>query len=78
MHCRRPFFNAMALRHMMIGRAKGQFEPWQAYEDTESEKGFVNFLNEVRGFARRHKLESSAAAGNPAIDVDQVRQHAES
>ena len=71
-----PLFKVTALRQLMIGRAKDNFESWMGDEDSDTESGFNNILNKVRDFARRRKLDTDAAKGSSNMAVDEVGESA--
>ncbi len=72
-----PVFKINALRVLMIGKAKKYFDLWEADRDpTDAAKTHEEFLNRVKDYARRRKLDSSAKEkmqhGGDPMDVGAV------
>ena len=55
-----PVFKINALRMLMIGKAKEDFDLWEADRDpADAAKTCEELLNRVKDYARRRKLDSS-------------------
>ena len=64
-----------ALKMLMIGRAKGQFEIWEESVRDDDEGTWADLLNRVQDYATRRRLEANLK-GNNSMDVDEVGGYA--
>ena len=65
-----PLYKVIALKKLMVGRAKEHFDLWEAEHKQEPDCGFARILDKVRDFSRKARLESSATDKKNDDDVD--------
>ena len=56
-----PLYKVIALKKLMVGRAKEHFDIWEAEHKQDADCGFARILDKVRDYSRKAKLESSAS-----------------
>ena len=54
-------YKVIALKKLMVGRAKEHFDLWEADHKHEADCGFSKMLDKVRECSRKAKLEPSAS-----------------
>ena len=55
-----PLYKVTAMKLLMVGRAKENYEIWEADHKDDADGGFANISETVTDYARKKKLDSVA------------------
>ena len=75
-----PLYKVIALKKLMVGRAKEHFDLWEAEHKQDADCGFAKILDKIRDYSCNAKLESSAfdkQNNDDAMDTGNVRRQME-
>ena len=75
-----PLYKVIALKKLMVGRAKEHFDLWEAEHKQEPDCGFAKILDKVRDYSRKAKLESSATDKKNSeddVEMNSIRKQKE-
>jgi len=73
-----PLYKVTAMKLMMVGRAKENYEIWEADHKDDPDGGYAKILEKVKDYARKKKLDSvakkSESTGGDPMDLGKVDQ----
>ena len=77
-HARPPLYKVTAMKLLMVGRAKENYEIWEADHKDDADGGFAKIQGTVKDYARKKKLDSAAkkaeSKGGDPMDLDKLDQ----